>query len=529
MPAMQSRRLSWIAAFLALAIAAAAHASETPRRGGTLVYAVDAEPPNYDCQGTTTFAAMQTLSPHYSRLLAFDPDNYPGIKTEVARSYEVSADKLIYTVKLKPGVKFHDGSALTSADVKATYDRTRNPPQGVISVRKAAYEDIAAIDTPDAETVIFRLSKPNSSMLLTLASPWNCLLSAAKIKDDPRWPEKNIMGSGPYRFTGHVSGSHWDGARFDDYFEPGKPYLDGFRAQFMKGAAMVNALEGKRIHAEFRGITPAERDKLKSVLGDTITITESPWICKFDVFFNTKKKPYDDVRVRQALSLAIDRWKGAEAMSRIAFVRSVGATLRPGSPLAMRDDELARLPGFGRDGAAARAEARRLLKEAGQENLKFTLLNRNVPMPFTPVAVYIIDQWKQVGVQAEHSQLDVSQQKRALLSGQYDVGLDANCFDMDEPNNQLLLYISSSRSPINLSHYEDAELDALFEKQKRATDEASRVQYIRAFEARLLQQSYTAPIVWWHRIVAHSSDLRGWKILPSHYLNQDLAGVWLAR
>lgn len=509
--------------------AGTAFASEVPRRGGTLIYAVDAEPPNYDCQGTTTFAAMQTLSPHYSRLIKFDPDNYPGIQTEAAESYTVSSDNLTFAFKLKSGIKFHDGSLLTSADVKATFERIRNPPPGVISVRKAAYEDIAAIDTPDPQSVVFRLAKPNGSMLMTLASPWNCLLSAAKIKDDPRWPEKNIMGSGPFRFVEHVSGSHWDGRRFEDYFEPGKPYLDGFRAQFMKGSAMINAIEGKRIHAEFRGIAPAERDKLKSAMGDAITISESPWLCKFDVFFNTKKKPYDDVRVRQALSLAIDRWKGAEAMARIAFVRSVGGALRPGYGLAIKDDELARLPGFGRDAAANRLEAKRLLKEAGQESLKFTLLNRNVPMPFTPVAIYMIDQWKQIGLQVEHSQLDVSQQKRSLLNGQFEVALDANCTDMDEPNAQLLLYISASRSPINFSHYEDAELDALFEKQKRATDEATRAQHIRAFEARLLDQSYTAPIVWWHRIVAHTSDLRGWKITPSHYLNQDLINVWLAK
>ncbi|MBI3452767.1 MAG: hypothetical protein HY057_08075 [Rhodospirillales bacterium] len=326
--------------------------------------------------------------------MKFDPDAYPTIKPDVAQSWIVSPDHLSYTFKLRPGVKFHDGTTLTSEDVKATFDRIRNPPENVVSVRKAQFEDIAEIQAPDPLTVVFKLSAPNSSMLITLASPWNCLYSAAKIKQDPRWPEKNVLGTGPFRFAEHVAGSHWVGKRFEDYFEPGKPYLNGFRIQFMRGAAMVNALQGGQIMAEFRGLSPAERDRLKSAMGDRIVIAESPWLCKLDVFFNNKKPPYDDVRVRRALSLAVDRWTGAEAMSRTAFVRAVGAALRPGYDLAISDKELERFPGFGRDIAAARAEARRLLKEAGQEDLKFRLLTRSVPMPFTPVSIYLIDQWR---------------------------------------------------------------------------------------------------------------------------------------
>ena len=98
---------------------------------------------------------------------------------------------------------------------------------------------------------------------------------------------------------------------------------------FMSGAAMVNALQGGQIQAEFRGVSPADAKKLKDALGDRITVSETPWLCKFDLFFNNQKKPYDDVRVRHALSMAIDRWKGADAMSRTAFVRNVGGG-RPG-------------------------------------------------------------------------------------------------------------------------------------------------------------------------------------------------------
>jgi ABC-type transport system substrate-binding protein len=94
-------------------------------------------------------------------------------------------------------------------------------------------------------------------------------------------------------------------------------------------------------------------------------------------------------RMRRALTFAIDRWTGSAALSRTVFVKAVGASLRPGDPLAMSDAAIVKYPGFGRDGAAAKAEARRLLQEAGQSNLRFKLVTRNVPMPFQPMAVWL--------------------------------------------------------------------------------------------------------------------------------------------
>src|SRR3954454_9591381 len=118
---------------LAALMFAGSAAADAPQRGGELVFAVNAEPPNYDCQSTTTFVAMQTLSPHYSRLINFDPDNFPNFKGELAEKWERSADGLTYTFHLRDGVKFHDGAPVTSADIKATFDRVRKPPAGVVS------------------------------------------------------------------------------------------------------------------------------------------------------------------------------------------------------------------------------------------------------------------------------------------------------------------------------------------------------------------------------------------------------------
>jgi peptide/nickel transport system substrate-binding protein len=509
--------------------ASSAFAAETPKRGGVLKFAVSAEPPNYDCHAQTSFAFIHPVRPHYNTLLEFDTAKYPTLRGDLAQSWTVSKDGLTYTFKLRKGVKFHDGSAFTSEDIKATYDRLRDPQPGVRSVRQATFADITSISTPDPLTVVFNLKKPNSGMLASFASPWNCIYSAAKLKQDPRFPERNIMGTGPFTFVGHVAGSHWTGRKFEGYFEKGKPYLNGYVAIFISGAPMVNALAAGEVVAEFRGHSPADRDRLLKTLGDNAVVQETPWVCSLVVTFNTKKKPFDDVRVRRALSIAIDRWSGAQALSKVALVRHVGGILRPGYELAASEKELAVYAGFSKDVNKSREEARRLLKEAGVPNLSFTFTNRNVAMPYTPVGVFLIDQWRQVGVTVKHEQLET----RLYLAAQqrdnptYEAALDFNCDFMDEPNLQLQKYLSHDRSPINYAQQTDRTLDDLFDRQSGELDKKKRYALLREFEKRALEQAYTIPTIWWHRIVVHHKPLKGWHITPSHYVGQDLADVWL--
>lgn len=502
-----------------------------PRSGGELSFIVSAEPPSFDAHRETTFAMLHPTAPHYSLLVKFNPDKFPEVMPDLAESWEVSADKLTYTFKIRDGVKFHDGSACTSRDVKASYDKIITPPDGVISPRKASYSMVESVAAPDPRSVVFKLKNPSASFMNLAASPWNYIYSADKLAADPKWYEKNVLGTGPFTFGEFVPGSHWTGKKFPDYWDKGKPYLDSYRATFVaQPAAQVAAIRGGRAAVEFRGFTPQQRDDVVNALGDKIVVQESPWITVLIAAFNTEKKPFDDPRVRRALSMAVDRWGGSEALSKITFVKPVGGLLRPGGPYARPDADLEKMPGFSKDINAQREEAKKLLREAGvPDGFAFTLKNRDTPNPYETIGVFLIDQWRKIGLNVTHQQTETNQYLTDNRNGNFDVSVDFLADFVDEPDLQLSKFLSSSRSPSNYGRYTDPQLDELYDQQSRETDPEKRKQLIWKFEDIALgEKAYVLTALWWQRIVPHARELQGYKVLPSHYVNQDLAGVWLS-
>ncbi len=159
-------------------------------------FSVVAEPPNYDCHASTTFALIHPVAPHYSTLLKFDGANYPAVKGDLAKEWKASSDGLSYTFTLHQPVKFHDGSPLTSADIKASFDRIANPSTGVISARRSFWTDLDRIETPDPATVVFKLKAPLAGMLELFANPYNCIYSAKKLAENPEISRERDHGIG---------------------------------------------------------------------------------------------------------------------------------------------------------------------------------------------------------------------------------------------------------------------------------------------------------------------------------------------
>jgi ABC-type transport system substrate-binding protein len=157
----------------------AAKPGEEPRRGGELVFAVSAEPDTFDGHKSTTFANIHPVAPHYNTLVKFDPEGYPKIIGDLAESWTTSPDGLTMTFKVRSGVNFHDGSPFSSKDVKASYDRIINPPQGVVSARKQGFAAFASVEAPDPTTVVFKLKYASPGALQMLCTPYSYVYSAA--------------------------------------------------------------------------------------------------------------------------------------------------------------------------------------------------------------------------------------------------------------------------------------------------------------------------------------------------------------
>lgn len=504
------------------------------QRGGTLVFTVPASDfPSMDGHQENTFATLHPTAPHYSLLIRADPSDRAALRLEgdAAESWTVNSAGTVYTFKLRKGIRFHDGSRLTAQDVVASYEHIMHPPPGVASPRRAYYTMVESVGAEGDSIVVFKLKYPTSAFLPALAQPYNYLYSAARLRQDPNWYKAHIMGSGPFVFKSEQRGSNWIGVRNENYFKKGLPYLDGYEAIFTpKENIEIEALRGGRSMIQFRGFPPAARDLLKAALGDKITVQESTWNCALYAIPNSFKKPFDDIRVRQALNLAVDRWGGSRFLSEISISKTVGAFGFPGHPLSMSDAELEQLPGYWRDAEKSRREARRLLKEAGvPEGFAFKLTNRNTDQPYKFVATYFIDQWRRVGLNVDQVVLPTAPYFEALNEDppRFDVVLDFNCGAVVNPALDIQQFISKDRTDGNHGHYIDRTLDRLFEEQLHEPDLSKQRRIFNQFERYLNDQALYLTTLWYNRITVQSASVQGWSISPSHYLNQQLEGVWL--
>src|SRR5271155_3556231 len=179
--------------------------------------------------------------------------------------------------------------------------------------------------------------------------------------------------------------------------------------------------------------------------------------------FNSRNPPFDDERVRRALSLAIDRWHAADELSGTTFLRYVGGIMRPGTAMSASEAELVTLPGFSRDIETSRAEAMRLLAEAGQRYLRVKLTSRgDVPMPYDAAAELVVASWREIGVEATVEKLPTKAWQAALEGGNFTAALGFGADTVDDPTPQLSHYVSTDLSPLNHSGSTDRFLDALF-------------------------------------------------------------------
>ena len=225
--------------------------TETPQYGGILNFVVGSKIPSYDGHMETTFGMIHPIRPFYSLLIRVNPDNPQSPTDFVCDLCEGDVPKatnngLKYTFKIRKDVKFHDGEALTAADIKATFDKIIFPPEGIPSSRKAFYASVDSITVPDKYTVVFNLKYASGAFIPALATPYNFVYSKKDLDFyGYSWHQKNINGTGAFTFVEHKPGAYVGGKRYENYHIKGRPYLDGYKAiSAPKMAIRLQAIRG---------------------------------------------------------------------------------------------------------------------------------------------------------------------------------------------------------------------------------------------------------------------------------------------
>src|SRR6516164_2196610 len=203
-----------------------------PKSGGVLRFGITMRPPHFDVHQSGTINNIGSQGCMFDNLIRHDPrDSGKTIIPDLAHSWEIAKDGKTYTFMLRKGVQFHDGAELTSADIKATFDRIAKPPQGIAIPRSVLFKAVGEITAPDKYTVQFKLAEPRSSsfMMAAIASGWNTIVRKKTLEDNGYNLRKvlDIPGTGPFRSVKYVENETRIMERNPNYWNKGLPYLDG--------------------------------------------------------------------------------------------------------------------------------------------------------------------------------------------------------------------------------------------------------------------------------------------------------------
>lgn len=476
----------------------------TPVSGGTLVIAQDANPPSLDPHKSAAFATTNITEQIYGGLLRWDEAG-TSIEPDLAQSYEV-VDELTYRFVLRGDVTFHNGAPLTSADVKFTFDRIADP--ATASPWKSLFASIAEIETPDDRTVIFHLSEPFSPLLNYLASvKYSAIVNKADVEQRGDLVSGGA-GTGPFKFVSFQSNSALELARNENYYEEGLPYLDGLEFRIIPD-------EGSRVAAMRSGsadltwlTTPEVVDQLAKTPGFDAP-EEQPDNRVLLMELDQRVAPFDDVRVRRALSLALDRQQIADIVWRGGA--NLSAAIPPAQqPFGIPSADVPALPYQSED----LEQAKSLLAEAGYPD-GFETVFAVSPLTFSDVAVaqVVQQQAQRVGIKIKIEQKEWGSLIKDFQGTLVPISM-AGLAPAPDPEANLKIRFDSASS-VNPGKTRDPEIDAFFVRGRQTTDVAERAEIYRQLQEYIADQAYAIfPAAMPLRFEVWSDTLKGYQATP---------------
>ncbi len=471
-------------------------------RGGTLVVAMNTEPAGLD-PSLVAGAEIRRMM-HQNVLEGLLGFNEAGkiIPLLASALPSVSSDGLTYTFKLRAGIKFHNGSALSSKDVKTKFDFARTEKSGQQS--PTYYAGILDVQTPDANTVVFKLDKTNVNFTYSLADA-ESIIEPSELFSTPEGREAlkaKPIGTGPFALKAWNRGANIQLERNASYWQKGLPYLDAVTFRFMgdNQNAKVAALKAGDI--DVIGYNVPEEQAKALAADPTLRIVTGVSTGEITISMNMARKPFSDIRFRKALTAAIDK-KEIVNGAFFGYGTVIGSFNSPGQPYFI---DLAGKYPYNPE------LAKQLLAQAGYngETLKFTVANEFPTERRT--AEVVVAQLAKVGVQVEIELVPFNTWiQKVFLGKEYDMTIigHAEANDLDRYARDGYYF-----------NYNNKEFQALYAKASSTVDSAQRTRLFWQMQTKLAND---APGIWVFSaayIAATRANVYGWwKLQPVPNMN----------
>jgi peptide/nickel transport system substrate-binding protein len=498
-------------------------AGSQPVKGGMLLHRNVSDPDSLDIHATSTYQTVWPEAPAYNQLLQFDPkDPDNKLIPDLADSYEIPSDGKSITFKLHPGVKFHDGSPFTSDDVRATMEWIQKPPEKKVSPRQGALDALDHIETPDPLTVKFVLKRPNPSLVLNLGTEFMAIGSKNDLSKGDLGTQLN--GTGPYKLKNFTRGVGLELERDPNYWVKDRPYLDGLKWSLVPDEnTAFTYFVGGQFH-RYYPLLPEQFDRVERETGGKAKAYSIAGLSRNYVFFNSPKKPFDDIRVRQAVSLAIDRQSAIQVVFGGKAVP--GGYMLPGGQWAIPSDQLKKVPGYDKSDMA---EAKKLLAAAGvSEPINGVILTR-VDKLFQDHATFIQGTLQKAF--GWNFKIDVQDNATAYskaYAGQFDLIAWTVAIGIDDPD-ATFSEVATSKAARNWSKVYDTDADALYDKQTQTLDSNQRKQLVQQMELKYLNDFQVIGVFFQKANHGLWSSVQNYKMPAALYTNQRYEEVWLSK
>jgi peptide/nickel transport system substrate-binding protein len=537
----KATRISGLFVILIVALAIAPAAAQAPapviregKPGGVLRPVLREDlPQGFAIHESATNSVTWPAMPCYSNLVLYDQTKRLGrvetIVPELAEKWSWQDGYRNLVFFLRRDVRWHDGQPFTSKDVKFTFDVVREaadaPAKLRINPRKDWYANVDAIEAPDPYTVVFRLKRPQPSLVAMLASGYSPVLPAHVPLAEHR---SRCIGTGPFKFKEWKRGQSVELVRNPDYFVKGRPYLDGVRyTVIVERGTRVAALQAGQIDVAYPGETTlAIAEQLRKAVPDMV-LTETASNVSENLLLNTRKPPFDNVNVRRALSFAIDRRTYTQTVHRGAAVIGASLAPKPWGVWGLLDRDLSQLPGYG-GVAAGRARARTLLAEAGfgaSNPLKVELVTRAIAI-YLDFAGFVVSDLKQVGVEATLKQIDTAQWHPMVTRREFQIGANLTGLGVDDPDANFYENFSCG-SPRNYGDYCNEEVGRLIDRQSQEIDLPKRVALVAQIQKKLEEDAARPTMGWRTDRFAHYPYVKNLILNQVTYNCCRLQEVWL--